>query len=158
MAREYGRAPRGKRCYDSRPKNWGENITVIGALSLAGVDAVMTLNGALTQPWFDKWVEKFLVPLLMPGDLIVLDNLSVHKSKRACELVQAAGAAFVFLPAYSPDLNPIEQAWSKLKALLRMLAPRTRDHLEDALVWAISKVSPGDALSWIKHSGYLLDF
>ena len=154
MAREYGRAPKGERCYDSKPRNWGDNITVIGALSLAGVEAVMTLNGALTQEWFVRWVEKFLVPILRPGDLIVLDNLSSHKSAKARELVEAVGAKFVFLPAYSPDFNPIEQAWSKLKALINGAAPRTREALEDALVAALDMVSQEDALGWILNAGY----
>lgn len=154
MAREYGRAPRGERCYDSKPRNWGDNITVIGALSLAGVEAVMTLNGALTQEWFAHWVKKFLVPVLKPGDLVVLDNLSSHKSVKARELVEAVGAQFIFLPAYSPDFNPIEQAWSKLKALINGAAPRTREALEDALVAALDMVSQEDALGWILNAGY----
>lgn len=154
MAREYGRSPKGTRCFDSKPKNWGDNITVIGALTLGGVEAVMTLNGALTQRWFQEWVDKFLVPILRPGDIVVLDNLSAHKSPRAKELIEAAGASIMFLPAYSPDFNPIEQAWSKLKAHLRKMMPRCRDALEDALSQAIDLVSSQDALAWILNSGY----
>jgi len=155
MAREYGRAPRGERCYDSKPKNWGENITVIGALSLGGLEAVMTLNGALNRDWFEKWVEEFLVPVLRKGDVVVMDNLSVHKSAKARELIEKAGASVVFLPAYSPDFNPIEQAWSKLKALLRKARPRTREAIEEVIAQALDLITQEDALNWILHAGYL---
>lgn len=154
MAREYGRARRGKRCFDSKPKNWGDNITVIGALSLSGVEAVMTLNGALTKKWFEVWVRKFLVPILRKGDIVVLDNLSAHKSLEARQMIEAAGASVRYLPAYSPDFNPIEQAWSKLKALLRKQAPRSREALEDALCWALDQITASDALAWILNAGY----
>lgn len=154
MARDYGRSPRGERCHAHKPKNWGDNITVIGALSLAGVEAVMTLNGALTQQWFTIWVRKFLVPILRPGDVVILDNSSAHKGAPARQLIEEAGARVAFLPAYSPDMNPIEQTWSKLKALIRSRAPRTRDDLEDVLAWAMEQVSSQDALGWMLHSGY----
>ncbi len=154
MAREYGRAPKGERCHDTKPKNWGENISVIGALSLGGLEAVMTLNGALNRDWFDKWVKEFLVPVLRKGDVVVMDNLSVHKSAKARKLIEKAGASVVFLPPYSPDFNPIEQAWSKLKALLRKQAPRSREALEDALCWALDQITASDALAWILNAGY----
>lgn len=154
MAREYGRSRRGDRCFDSKPKNWGDNISVVGALTLAGVEAVMTLDGALTRDWFAAWVEHLLVPVLRPGDLVILDNASVHKGREARELVEGAGAELVFLPSYSPDFNPIEQAWSKLKALLRGRRPRTREAIEDALAWAMDQVTSQDALAWFLNSGY----
>jgi transposase len=154
MARDYGRSPRGERCHDHKPKNWGDNITVIGAITLKGMNAVMTLNGALDRVWFDVWVEKFLAPSLKPGDIVVLDNLSTHKSKKAQEIIESTGAKMMFLPAYSPDLNPIEKAWSKLKALIRAKKPRLREQLEETLVWALDQVSKSDAESWYQHSGY----
>ncbi len=155
MAREYGRAPKGERCHDTKPKNWGENISVIGALSLGGLEAVMTLNGALNRDWFDKWVKEFLVPVLRKGDVVVMDNLSVHKSAKARKLIEKAGASVVFLPPYSPDFNPIEQAWSKLKALLRKARPRTREAIEDVIAQALDLITQEDALHWLLHAGYL---
>ena len=155
MAREYGRAPKGQRCHDTKPKNWGENISVIGALTLGGLEAVMTLNGALNRDWYDKWVEDFLVPILRPGDVVVMDNLSVHKSPKANALIQGAGASVKFLPAYSPDFNPIEKTWSKLKALLRKQRPRTREAIEEVIATALDLITEQDALGWFLHAGYL---
>lgn len=154
MARDYGRSPRGQRCHDHKPKNWGDNITVIGAITLKGMGAVMTLNGALDRVWFDVWIEKFLAPSLKAGDIVVLDNLSTHKSKKAQDIIESIGARMIFLPAYSPDLNPIEKAWSKLKALIRAKKPRLRDQLEETLAWALDQVSKSDVENWYQHSGY----
>ena len=146
MARDRGRSLRGQRCYDSKPKNWGDNITIIGALTLAGLEAVMTLNGALTKEWFKEWVKRFLLPIVRFGDIVILDNLSAHKSQEIIAMVEAKGAKMIFLPPYSPDFNPIEKAWSKLKELMRGLKPRTRGELERALVWAQDQISGQDAL------------
>lgn len=154
MAREYGRSPSGSRCYDSKPKNWGKNITVIGALTLAGLEAVMTIDGSLNGEMFVLYVRHVLLPVLKKGDIVIADNLSVHKNREAAALIREAGADIRFLPAYSPDLNPIEKAWSKLKAWLRKACARSREAIEDALVSGQNEISAENALAWFESCGY----
>ena len=134
MTRRYGRAPRGQRVIDAVPENWGENVTTIGALGLEGVRAAMSFEGALDGEAYEVFITQMLVPHLREGDVVFLDNLNVHKHAEANNAIRAAKATVEFLPPYSPDLNPIEQLWSKLKALVRGAKARTREALEQASV------------------------
>jgi transposase len=137
------------------PKNRGENTTILGALSWSGVQAVMTLEGAADTLAFEAFVEQVLCPTLQPGQIVVMDNLSIHKSGKARQWIEKCGCQLWFLPTYSPDLNPIEQAWSKLKAYLRRVGARTRDALQEAIAQALPLISHFNARAWFKHCGYL---
>jgi transposase len=156
MTRLYGRAPRGERVTDSAPQNYGENVTMLGALSATGLCALMTVNGATDGAVFAAFVREVLAPTLSEGDIVVLDNLGAHRSEAAREAVEARGARLQFLPPYSPDLNPIERCWSKIKTALRAAKARTREALERAIKQAIATVSESDARAWFKHCGYVL--
>lgn len=156
MHRLYARAPRGQRAFGVVPRNRGTNTTVLGALSVRGVQAVMTLEGATDTLAFEAFIEQVLLPTLEPGQIVVLDNLSAHKSAKAQKMVEAKDCQWVFLPAYSPDFNPIEEMWSKFKSDLRREAPRTQHHL-DQLIWPLlSTVTPQHARNWFKHAGFHL--
>ena len=135
-------------------RSHGTVTTVLGAITLNGIKAAMTIEGATTGPVFITYVEQILLPTIKPGDVVVLDNVGAHKVKRAKELIEAAGASMLFLPPYHPDLNPIENAWSKVKARLRAAEARTHDALEVALRQAINSVTGSDAAGWFKHCGY----
>jgi transposase len=154
MSRLYGRAPRGERVYEGVPRNYGESITVIGALSIEGLTAVMTVEGATDREVFEAYVERMLVAVLKPGDIVVLDNLGAHRNGRVKQLIESAGAQMKMLPPYSPDMSPIEECWSKLKQILRSKAARTRVVLEHAIKEAIAAISKRDAIGWFKHCGY----
>jgi transposase len=156
MTRLYGRAPRGERVVGSAPRNYGANITMLGALSAAGLCALMTVDGATDSEVFAAFVREVLAPTLSAGDIVVLDNLGAHRSAAARKAVEARGARLVFLPPYSPDLNPIERCWSKIKTALRAAKARTREALEEAIKQAIVTVSESDACAWFKHCGYVL--
>lgn len=151
----YGWAPKAERVCASVPKNRGENTTILGALSWSGVQAAMTLEGAADTLAFEAFVEWVLCPTLQPGQIVVLDNLSIHKSGRARQLIAKCGCQLWFLPTYSPDFNPIEQAWSKLKAYLRRVGARTKDALQEAIAHGLPLISHCDARAWFKHCGYL---
>jgi transposase len=154
MTRERGRAPRGERLVGRVPRNRGTVTSVIGSLSLKGIDAVMTIEGATTGAVFTAFVEHVLLPRLSTGDVVVLDNVGAHKVKRARQLIEDRGARLLFLPPYHPEFNPIENAWSKVKALLRAAEARTIDALDQALAAAIAAVSASDAAGWFRHCGY----
>jgi transposase len=154
MTRAYARAPLGERACDSVPKNWGDNITVTAGLTLDGIVAPMMLHGAMNARAFEAYVEQCLGPDLRPGDVVVLDKLGAHKPPRIRELIEARGAKLVFLPSYSPDFNPIEHAWSKLKALLRKAGARTLRKLSRALRAALLAITPGDSEGWFTHCGF----
>ncbi len=154
MSREHGWAPRGKSVQDTRPRNRGSVITMIGALTLDGLTAMMTIEGGTDAAVFETYLEHILVPELKPGDIVVLDNLGAHKTKRARELVQAAGARLWFTPPYSPEFNPIELAWSKLKAFLRTAKARTREALDIAVAMAMDLITSDDATAWFRHCGF----
>lgn len=153
LHRTHGRARRGQRLAASVPRNWKENTTIIGALSVAGWQA-LTLPGAADRLAFEAFVEKILVPSLRAGQIVILDNLNTHKSALAQRLVQAAGCSWVFLPPYSPDMNPIEMMWSKLKAHLRAVAARTQEDLDAAISSGLFTVSPADTLGWFTAAGF----
>jgi len=156
MTRRYGRAPRGERVVDAVPENWGENVTTIGALGLDGVRAAMSFEGALDGDVFEVFVKQVLVPTLREGDVVLLDNLNVHKNTEARKAILEAKATVEFLPPYSPDLNPIEQLWSKLKAKVRGAKARTLEALETALSAAYTAVTADDAEGWFVHCGLWL--
>ena len=157
LTRLFGRAPRGARIVDSVPKNYGENVTMLGALSLTGVEALMTVNGATDGDIFLAFVHEVLVPTLHEGDVVIWDNLGAHRSAVVREAVEAKGATLRFLPPYSPDYNPIERCWSKIKTYLRAAKARTREALEEAIKQALATVTESDARAWFKHSGYALN-
>lgn len=149
----YGRALRGQRLEMAAPRNWKTNTTILGALTLNSWQA-MTIEGATDTDVFDAFVEFVIVPSLRPGQIVIMDNLSVHKSANARALVEAKGCQWVFLPTYSPDFNPIEKMWSKLKAHLRRVAARTQEALEDAIAKGLTKVSNSDAIGWFTAAGF----
>jgi transposase len=132
MTPRTSRAPRGQRAYGAAPRNHGKNTTLIAALGTAGMGAAMTLEGAADADAFVAYVTHFLVPTLVPGQIVVMDNPSVHKDKWVAPLIAGARFRLAYLPAYSPDMTPIEQAFSKVKTFLRRMEARTREALEDA--------------------------
>lgn len=156
MTRLYGRARPGERVNEATPLNYGENITMLAAISLSGIDAPMTIEGAVDGLVFKTYVEQVLAPTLIPGDIVVMDNLGAHKVSGVAETIEAKGASVIFLPPYSPDLNPIEKCWSKIKTYLRKAKARTREALEKALKEALLLISPKDAAGWFASCGYSL--
>ena len=154
LTRRYGRASRGERVSALAPRNTPPNLTFVGALAPEGLITGMELEGAMDSCAFVAFVERFLVPELAPGDVVVMDNLSAHHAPRVGELLEAAGACLLYLPAYSPDFNPIEQCFSKLKTLLRGMAARTRPKLRRAILRVINAVTPADAQGWFENLGY----
>lgn len=156
MTRLYGRAAKGERVIDSVPQNYGSNITMLASLTLSGITAPMTINGAVDGAVFKIYVEEILAPTLEPGDIVIMDNLPAHKVKGVKELIQAKGARLIYLPPYSPDLNPIEKCWSKIKTYLRRAKARTRAELEKALAEALLLVNSKDAEGWFKSCSYAI--
>ena len=154
MARLYGRAPLGERCVAAVPHGHWSTTTFVGALRANGMTAPMVVNGAMDGDMFVAWTRTLLVPTLSPGDVVVMDNLSSHKRAEVAELIEAAGANLLYLPPYSPDLNPIENAFAKLKALLRKAAARTKAALEAAIAEAIDALSPQDCINFFRAAGY----
>jgi transposase len=155
MTRLRARAPRGKRAYAKVPRNRGKNTTLIGAITLEGaMGESMSLEGATDSEAFEAYVEHFLVPELCEGQVVVLDGLGAHRTERVRELVEAKGADLVFLPSYSPDLNPIEEAFSKIKALVRKEGARVREALVEAIGRALAAITAEDAAGWFAHAGY----
>jgi transposase len=165
MARRRARAPRGERAVSAEPHGHWKVTTVVGAVRLgeaggAGpqpggpVAAALLLDGAADGAAFAGFVEHLLAPALKPGDMVVMDNLAAHKSAAVREAIEARGATLRLLPAYSPDLNPIEKMWSKVKASLRKAATRTREALYDAITDALRSVTASDALGWFRSCGY----
>jgi transposase len=154
MTRRYGRAARGMRVHDSVPKNFGRNVSILGSLTWYGMEAVMTIEGAVDADVFCAYVSQVLVPTLRAGDVVVMDNLSVHKVQDIAAMIAEAGAQLMYLPPYSPDLSPIEPCWSKVKALLRGMKARTREALDQALTKIVGRISNSDARGWFAHCGY----
>lgn len=150
----YGWAPRGERAHASIPRHRGKNTTLMASLSLSGIGAAMIIEGSTNASAFEVYVEQILAPRLEPGQLVVLDNLRAHKSQRVQALIEARGCHLLFLPSYSPDLSPIEEAFSKLKAFLRRVGARTREELLEALSQALETITPQDALGYFTHCGY----
>jgi transposase len=154
MTRDYGRAPRGERVQGSVPRNRGEVTTMIGALDVRGMRAMMTVDGGTDADVFEVFIEQVLARKLRPDDIVVLDNVGAHKPERIKQLIEAAGARLLFLPPYSPDLNPIELGWSKLKAALKDFGARTRDALDVAIRRGMDLIGADDARAWFTHCGY----
>ena len=157
MDRLRSRAPRGERAYGRVPKNRGKNLTLMASMSLYGMGESMCIEGATDSLAFEAYVEHFLAPSLTEGQVVVMDNLGVHRPKRISELIEARGAELVFVPSYSQDLNPIEQAFSKIKNILRKLGARTHEALLEAMEEALSKITPSDAAGWFEHCGYQIE-
>ncbi len=153
MGRHYARAPRGERAMDRLPNKRGGPITIIGALRHDGLDALMTVDGGTDTLVFQAYVDQVLIPTLEPGDIVVLDNLAAHRADGVRQSIEAAGCELVFQSPYSPDLNPIELAWSKVKAFLRTARARTRDTLDMVLGWTLELVTHSDAQGWFRHCG-----
>ena len=156
MIRLYGRAPVGERLVDKVPHGHWKTTTLIAALGVEGVRCSTLVDGAIDADLFESFVKQVLVPELREGDVVVLDNLSSHKRAKTRDLIKEAGAELVFLPPYSPDLNPIEMVFAKVKQLLRSLACRTADALWHAMQSLLDRVSPTDAANCFEHCGYTL--
>ena len=154
MTPRYGRSRRGERCYGEAPRNPGPNVTLLGALTVDGISACLQVQGPTTKEVFTAFIEQILVPVLRPGQLVLLDNLSAHKRSRVEALVAQAGARVLWLPRYSPEFNAIEGAWSKLKALLRRWEARTEAALDEAISRAFASITASDAWGWIQQAGY----
>jgi transposase len=154
IARMYGRAARGERCRSAIPHGHWKTTTFVGALRLDGMTAPMVLDGPMHGDAFLAYVNQVLAPTLKPGDIVIMDNLPAHKSRRICEAIERTGAQLRFLPPYSPDFNPIEMAFSKLKAVLRKSAPRTIDALWEAIGNAIDRFTPNECENYFIAAGY----
>jgi transposase len=157
MARDYGWAPVGCRAEGHRPFNPGQNITLIGGLNSCGIVAPFMFPGSLDGNVFKTYVEQVLVPELRPGDTVLLDNLSSHKVSGIKDILARAGATLKFLPRYSPELSPVEKAWSKIKADLRTAAARSYESLVEAVKQALDKTSKKDAEGWFEGCGYCIE-
>lgn len=156
LTRLYGWAPHDRRATGTVPRNHGKNTTLVAALTPAGLQAPWALEGAIDTDAFVRYISDVLGPTLQPGQLVILDNLSVHKAARIRDALMARGCDLLFLPAYSPDYTPIEQAFSKVKAILRGLGARTREALLEAVGQAVTAITPADATAWFRHAGYPL--
>ena len=152
----YARAPKGERAFGKAPRNWGENISLVSAIGSDGVKPSMSVEGAVDGKAFETYIKHFLVPTLERGQIVVMDNLSVHKSKRVEQLIEAAGSALLFLPPYSPDFNPIEEAFSKIKSILRKASSRTKEALLEATGRALDAITPEDISGFYSDCGYRL--
>jgi transposase len=155
MVARYARSPRGERAYGKAPRNWGRNVvTLISSITLRGMGPSMSIEGSSDGESFGLYLEHSLRPKLERGQIVVMDNLSVHKSKRVREMIEEKGCELRFLPAYSPDLTPIEEAFSKVKGALRKAEARSLDALFDATGIALEPVTEGDARGFFSHCGY----
>jgi len=154
MTRRYARAVPGARVADSLPADQKGNLSTIGAVGLTGMRTALSVPGAIDGETMIFFVEEMLAPTLQPGDLVFFDNCQIHKADEIEEAIERRGAWAIFLPPYSPDFNPIENCWSKVKSILRSLKPRTRDELLDALTEAFSAITKLDIQGWFRHCGY----
>jgi transposase len=155
MTRLYARAPRGERAYGKVPRNRGKNETLIASITFGGaMGASMTVEGGTDAAAFEAYVEHFLAPTLREGQVVVLDGLGAHRTDKVKELIEARGAELLFLPSYSPDLNPIEEAFSKIKNIVRKAQGRTREALVEAIALANSALTLEEAAGWFAHCGY----
>jgi transposase len=154
MTRRYGWGPRSERVREAVPAGHWRTLTVLAALTTEGVLASMSIESPTDGDVFLAFVEQVLAPRLQPGQLVILDNLGAHKVDGVRQLIERRGASLLYLPPYSPDFNPIEQAWSKLKQLLRGIKARLLDQLEPALTRAIAAITPADAQAFFRHCGY----
>lgn len=153
MTRGYARASGGRRVHEATPGGHWKILTILSALSLGGLLATMTIEEATDGDIFLAYLEQVLGPKLRPGNVVVMDNLSAHKVAGVEQLIQAAGAELLYLPPYSPDLNPIEKAWAKLKQLLRSAKARTAEALHQAIAELLPQITPQNAQAWFRHTG-----
>jgi transposase len=156
LTRLYGWAPHDRRASGSVPRNHGKNTTLVAALAPDGLQVPWMIEGAMNTDTFVWYITEQLAPTLRPGQVVVLDNLSVHKAARIRHAIEARHCQLLFLPPYSPDFTPIEQAFSKIKAILRGLGARTKEALWEAMRVAVEAITPADALAWFTHAGYPL--
>ena len=154
LASLYGYAPRGERLRLSVPRKRGENTTLLSSMSLEEMGASLTVEGATTALVFEAYVEHVLAPSLRKGQVVLIDNLGAHRPKRVGELIEERGCELVYLLAYSPDYNPIEEAFAKIKTLLRKAAARTKEALVEAIAAALSAVTVQDVMGFFEHAGY----
>ena len=156
MARHYGRGKGGGRVVDRVPLNRPKSMTILSSIRLDGEMAFATFSGGTTADKFLAYLKEVLIPTLRPGDIVVMDNLRTHHIQAVGELLRAAGADVLYLPPYSPDLNPIEKLWSKVKAVLRKLRARSPNALDTAIPVALSCATADDCAGWFRHAGYCL--
>jgi transposase len=154
LTRLYGRARRGERVIESVPRNYGEQPSLISSLSLNGVEATMSITGAVDTLVFNAYIERVLRPTIKTSDVIVLDNLAAHKASRIEQVAGECGATVIWLSPYSPDYSPIEMMWSKIKAYMRAARGRTLEELEEALAAALKLITEADCFAWFTHCGY----
>jgi len=150
----YGWSRRGQRAFGSVPRNWGKNVTLLASITARGVGPSLAVEGATTRAVFEAYLERVLAPMLRPEQVVVMDNLSAHKGGRVREILEERGCEALYLPPYSPDLNPIEQAFSKAKGLLRRAEARTREALVEAMGRALDAVTAEDVRGFFGHCGY----
>jgi transposase len=155
MVSEYARAPCGQRAFVKQRRNYGKNITLLGGLTLEGISAAMVIEGPVTTEVFVTFVEHILLPTLKQGDIVILDNLAVHKAHRVERLLQSKGCHLRFLPAYSPDLSPIENAFAKNKQFLRSVRAQTVETLIESIAPALDVITPYDAIGFFTLAGFL---
>lgn len=154
MTRRYARAKNGERANDHIPLNTGKTTTIVSSIRTDGTTVPMLLSGALNGEKFKVYIEQYLAPTLHHGDIVVMDNLRCHKVAGITQAIENVGAHVLSLPPYSPDLNPIEQMWSKIKAFLRKVKARSQELLLDALPDAFASISIQDIIGWFYHDGY----
>jgi transposase len=154
MAPLYGYAPRGQRLRLMVPRKRGKNTTLLSSRTIEGMGPSMAVEGATTAGVFEAYVRKVLAPSLEEGQIVVMDNLGAHRPKRVRELIEARGCELMYLPSYSPDYNPIEEAFAKIKNLLRKAAARSKEALLDAIAAALSAIGAEDARGFFEHAGY----
>jgi transposase len=150
----YAWSPKGHRAFGSAPRNWGKNVTLLASITREGLGECLAVEGSTTREVFEAYLEQVLVPTLGPGQIVVMDNLSAHKGGRVKEIIEGRGCELLYLPPYSPDFNPIEQAFSKVKGLLRRAEARARESLIEAMGVALCAVSARDARGFFGHCGY----
>lgn len=156
MTRAYGRARRGERVREGTPAGHWKTLSILSAIGTAGVVATMLVEAPTDGEVFLSYLEQVLGPKLLPGQTVVMDNLAAHKVAGVREAIEARGAKLLYLPPYSPDFNPIEKAWSKLKQYLRRVKARTVEQLQQAIALALPTITPGNAQAWFRHAGYAL--
>jgi transposase len=154
LAPLYAWSPKGERALCSLPRNWGANVTLLSSMSVGGMGPCLAVEGPTTREVFETYLEQLLAPSLELGQIVVMDNLSSHKGGRVKDLIEERGCKLVYLPPYSPDLNPIEEAFAKIKVLLRKAGARTREALIEAMGRALEAVTAKDAHGFFEHRGY----
>jgi transposase len=154
LAPLYAWSRRGERAFTSVPRNWGKNVTLLASMSLEGMGPCLAVEGSTTRQVFEAYLEHALAPSLQPGQVVVMDNLTAHKGEKVRDLIEGRGCELIYLPPYSPDFNPIEEAFAKLKALMRKAEARSRKMLIEAMGRALEALTARDARGFFEHRGY----